>query len=67
MRTMATRAQRESFYRLYMRDRHTDESLPVFRAYRRFRRRISFGGFGCFLVVSNGMTIGIEPDGYAHT
>jgi hypothetical protein len=67
-RTTMNKAEREALMRLFLRDRHTDASVPTWRQYLKFRRRTCYDScLGCWCVVSNFMLIGIEPDGHTHT
>jgi hypothetical protein len=39
---------------------------PTPPSYRAFRRKVQ-PGYGCLMVPSAGMWIGVEPDGYTHS
>jgi hypothetical protein len=54
-----TKAQRQSVYRLWLRD---EKKQP----YRQFRRRVQ-PAYGCVIINLWGMWLGIEPDGYTHS
>lgn len=58
-----TRAQQREIAKLYRRIKEPAVS------YRQFRRSVKplFAGQGCAVVEWQGMIIGVEPDGYAHS
>ena len=58
-----TRPQRRALKQIYDRPQTPAES------YRRFRRKVVplLAGQGCVMIPWQGMWIGIETDGYAHT
>jgi hypothetical protein len=66
MTPAAPRAAREAFARLYRREQ-TNPREPFTGSYLQFRRTILYSSMGCWLTQRQGVTIGIEPDGYTHT
>jgi len=60
-----TRAQRESLFRIWTREREAVARYPAL-SYRRFRAYVRPGP-GCIMVPFAGMWLGIEPDGYTHS
>lgn len=60
---IATKQQRQSIKKVYLRVIH--ESEPNLN-YREFRRRVQ-QGWGCLMVPFASMWLGIEPDGYTHS
>jgi len=62
-----TKPQRESLHKVYRRYRDSDYK-PCILSYRDFRRTVAqVFQDDCILVVCNGITIGIEQNGYTHT
>lgn len=62
------KAEQKAFKKLY--DRESDPNIrePFKGSYRAFRRSIRYSNLnGCFLTNRQGITIGIESDGYTHS
>jgi hypothetical protein len=55
-----TRKQRVALHRKWLQD-------TQFMTYRKFRKTIQYGSFGCIMVQWCGMWLGIETDGYTHS
>ena len=62
-----TREQRETLKRKCIEQNWglSRRNMPLL-SYREFRRTVA-AGWGCIMVPWCGMSLGIEPDGYAHT
>jgi len=66
-----TRAQREALYNLWLRNNSGEKAVRTrqkrIRLYRKFRRTAHYAAhLGCVIIQWNGMTVGIETDGYTH-